>query len=276
MEVCKKENISLKIGIHQGEITMEDGDIFGDGVNIASRLEPLAETGQVLVSEAVHRNIKNKPGITSTFFKEAELKNVDEPVKVYSIVVNDHLFEKSKGSIDLTSNSIKYSRRKKIILSIGLILVMALVISYFFNQLGEFSTIEKESLVSIENEKSLAVLPFKNLGSNEEHQYYIDGIVEDILTKLSPIKELRIISNTTSGQYKNTRKSIPKIGEELNVEYILEGSGRVIGDQFKVTVQLIDAAEDQHIWAMDTVVVLEDILAIQNNIASKNNFKFKN
>ena len=150
----------------------------------------------------------------------------------------------------------------------GLILVMALIISYFFNPLGDIVTSNTESANIISGEKSLAVIPFKNLGSNEEHQYYIDGIVEDVLTKLSRIKELRIISNTTSGQYKNTEKSIPEIGEELNVKYIVEGSGRVFGDQFKVTVQLIDVETDKHIWAMDTIVVLQDILTIQNNIAA--------
>jgi len=266
---CKEENIQLRIGIHEGEVVVEDGDIFGDGVNIASRLEPLAEPGQILVSGPVHRNIKNKSGISSTFFKETKLKNVDEPVKVYSIVVNDQLFDNGRNNINLPSNGIKYSRRNKILFSLGFILVMALIISYFFNPLGDIVTSKTESANVISGEKSLAVLPFKNLGSNEEHQYYIDGIVEDILTKLSRIKELRIISNTTSGQYKNTDKSIPKIGEELNVKYIVEGSGRIIGDQFKVTVQLIDAEEDQHIWAMDTIVVLQDILSIQNNIAAK-------
>ena len=93
IEACKTANIALRIGIHQGEVTMENGDIFGDGVNVASRIEPLADPGQILVSGPIHLNVKNKKGITSTFLRETELKNVDEPIKIYNLTVDTSLFQ---------------------------------------------------------------------------------------------------------------------------------------------------------------------------------------
>jgi TolB-like protein len=257
INICNQENISLRIGIHFGEIVSERGDIFGDGVNIASRLEPLADKDQILVSGTVHQNIKNKPGVSSTYLKEVKLKNLEEPVKIYKISV--------QLSSEIKKKYIFPERSRRKILAYVIFILISLLLIYSLSDYKRFLKLDDPE----DTEKSIAILPFKNLGSIVEHQYYLDGLVEDLITKLCYVKELRVISRTSSDQYRNTDKSLTDIGDELNAQYIVEGSGRIIENRFKITAQLIDSRSDHHIWAMDTVVVLNNILNIQNSIASE-------
>jgi TolB-like protein/Tfp pilus assembly protein PilF len=252
----KKENIPLRIGIHQGEVIFEKGDVFGDGVNVASRIEQLTDQGKVFISDSVYRDIKNKSDLESKFIEEKQLKNIEIPVKIYE----------AYSEIELTGiQGLKPTKKipvRPIALLFGFIIIFIALYFLYLN-------IKQASPDETKIVKSLAVLPFKNYSPNEENQYYIDGLVEDVLTKLSPIKELRIVSRTSTEQYRNVTKSIQEIGNELNARYIVEGSGRIYEDQVKISVQLIDSDNDQHIWAMDTIAEMQDILSMQSNIATR-------
>ena len=264
-KACQKEpDLKLRIGLHQGEVIVEDGDVFGDGVNIASRLEPLAPAGSIYASESVYRNIQNKKSIVASFIREEALKNVKHPVKIYEIQAAEGTNQEedvitvphSNHSPIKTTGTFNW---KKILYLIGPIIVLLTAI-YFL-----YPTQEKEGIEEID--KSIAVLPFKNMSQELGSQYFADGVMEAILNNLSRIGELRIISRTSVEQYRTSSKTIPQIGNELDVTYILEGSAQQYGDKVRITVQLIDTRQDKYLWSESYDREMTDIFATQSEIA---------
>jgi hypothetical protein len=162
-----------------GDVLLRDGNVFGDVVNIASRIQALAPEGGIYVSEMVYRNIANKKGMDSVFIREEKLKNVRTPIRIYEVLT-------------------EYSKTV-------------------------YHTNADDEQVAID-ENSIAVLPFVNMSSDKEQEYFSDGLTEDIITQLSKIKSFKVISRTSVMQYKKTPKSIREIGKELGVATILEGS----------------------------------------------------
>jgi len=252
-QACKQElDIELKIGIHIGEVVYEDGDVFGDGVNIASRIQQLADRGGILISEPVFNDIKNKGDFNASFIGEASLKNVDTPVKVYQVL-----------DADLVTPSIKLKKSGKLnkLLGAGVAIIVLVLAAIFIYQQYIF----EEPI----GDNSIAVLPFKNLSSDEDDQYFTDGLLDGILRHLSSIKDIdKLISRTTTEQYRETTKTIPEIATELKVAYILEGSVQKVGNKVRITAQLIDA-EDKHVWSEDYDRELIDVFAVQTEISKE-------
>ena len=211
--------ISLRIGIHQGEIIEEHGDIFGDGVSVASRLEPLAQPGQIIVSGPIHRNIKNKEGIQSVFIREEQLKNVDVSVKIYAIDVEENSWEKSRRS------PISNLTRKLIIGSSALVIIFLTILgsTYFFNE------VKDDRLAAHIN--SIAVLPFADLSPEGDHGYLGDGISAEIISVLAQVEELKVIGRTSSFSFKGQNIDLITIGKKLGVGTILEESVQKSGNQ---------------------------------------------
>jgi TolB-like protein len=216
--------IPVRIGIHMGDVLIQNGNVFGDVVNIASRIQALAPAGGIYISEIVFQNIANKKSLDAVFIKEATLKNVKEPVRIYEIQT-------------------AYS--KPIIKSV----------------------INEKPIIKKIEENSIAVLPFSNISSNAEQEYFSDGLTEDIITQLSKIKSLKVISRTSVMQYKKNPKKIKEIGQELGVAVILEGSVQRYEDQVRITAQLINTATDDHLWAESYDRPVTDIFAIQREVA---------
>jgi TolB-like protein/class 3 adenylate cyclase len=216
------KEFQLRIGIHLGEVVFENDDVFGDGVNIASRIQAIADPGSIFISETVHHNVSNKKDIHTRFIQEVTLKNVMTPLNIYEVT--------TKNDQPITQLS-----------------VLAKTIA----------------------EKSIAVLPFANMSSDPEQEYFSDGITEDIITQISKLHELKVISRTSIIQYKQTKKSLPEIASELKVSYLLEGSVRKSGNRLRIVSQLIDAKHDEHLWAETYDRDLTDIFAIQTEIAEK-------
>jgi TolB-like protein/class 3 adenylate cyclase/tetratricopeptide (TPR) repeat protein len=216
--------VPVRIGIHMGDVLLQNGNVFGDVVNIASRIQALAPAGGIYTSEIVFQNIANKSGLDTVFIGEQSLKNVKEPVRIYEV-----LTPFSKPIIPLSSTRKKTERRVE--------------------------------------ENSIAVLPFSNMSSDKEQEYFSDGLTEDIITQLSKFRSLKVISRTSVMQYKKNPKPIKEIGNELGVAVILEGSVQRNGNQVRITAQLINALTDEHLWAESYDRPVDDIFSIQREVA---------
>lgn len=262
---CEEQSdLSLRIGIHQGEVVFEGEDVFGSGVNIASRIEALASPGEVWVSETIHRNVQNKLGISSEFIREEQLKNVREPLKLFRLTVSSIDRPEETVSPQKISSGISQSLAKRILISATLVLILGLAGYFLYHNLGGSSSEGARQV-----DRSIAVLPFKNLSADEESQYFADGVMEAILNNLSKIGDLKVISRTSVEQFRGTSKAVPEIAEELGVAHLLEGSAQQYGDKVRITVQLINAAEDKHLWSENYDRELTDIFTTQSEIAKK-------
>ena len=265
---CSKvDELHLRIGIHLGEVIFENNDVFGDGVNIASRLQAMASPGSTWVSEAVYKNLVNKKEISSEFIREETLKNVSEPVKVYEISVKEipgYLPDNIKAY--QKQASIRKPLRKNTIFITAIILFVGIVAAYllFFNK-----QTKQTAAFQSTGEKSIAVLPFVNMSNDKEQEYFSDGITEDIITQVSKIGDIKVISRTAIMQYKGTKKTVKEIGNELDVSTILEGSVRRAGNQIRIVAQLINVETNEHLWAETYDKDFTQIFAIQSNVAEQ-------
>jgi TolB-like protein/class 3 adenylate cyclase len=214
--------VPVRIGVHMGDVLLRDGNVFGDVVNIASRIQALAQAGGIYISEMVYRNIANKKGMDSVFIKEEKLKNVRTRIRIYEVLT-------------------EYSTTV-------------------------YHTNAEDEQVAID-ENSIAVLPFVNMSSDKEQEYFSDGLTEDIITQLSKIKSFKVISRTSVMQYKKTPKSIKEIGKELGVATILEGSVQRSPTKVRITAQLINAVSDEHLWSESYDRPVDDIFTIQREVA---------
>jgi len=216
--------VPLRIGIHTGDVILEEDNIYGDGVNIASRLESFAVPGSIFISGKVHDDIKNQKDIKTVSLGKYVLKNVKEQVEIFAI--------SNAGIIVPEVHSLK-GKGEKIL------------------------------------QKSILVLPFVNMSTDVEQEYFSDGLTEELISNLSRIKDMRVISRTTSMQYKATTRDIKTIGREAGVSYIMEGSVRKYGSELRITAQFIDAHQDQHLWAETYRGTMEDIFDIQEKVSEK-------
>ncbi|RWH76572.1 MAG: adenylate/guanylate cyclase domain-containing protein [Mesorhizobium sp.] len=218
-DVPQERRIEFRIGINLGDIIFEDEDIFGDGVNIASRIEQLADVGGICVTAAVATQIADRLEIAMEDLGEKTLKNISRPVRLYRIGLDSPVLP------------------------------------------------EVEAKRSI-SKPSIVVLPFNNMSGDPEQEFFADGLTEDIITELSRHHELFVISRNSSFVYKNRAVNVREVAEKLDVQYLVEGSVRKIGDRVRVTVQLIDTANDAHIWADKYDRKLDDIFAIQDEVTA--------
>jgi len=259
------DGLQLRIGIHLGEVVFEDNDVFGDGVNIASRLQALAPIGRTWVSESVYKNVFNKKEIITEFIREENLKNVSEPVKIYSVMVEGNVDYQREALQDLKKgNTIIPAKNKKIFFGIATLLIIAALLSWYF------IFYQKQVLSSSNNnalEKSIAVLPFVNMSGDQEQEYFSDGLSEELLNLLSKIPDLKVISRTSSFSFKGKNVDVRKIGETLGVGYILEGSVRKSGNTIRITAQLIEARNGTHLWSGTYDRNIEDIFKVQDEIS---------
>ena len=256
-----EDDMSLRIGIHVGDVVVKGDEVYGDGVNVASRLEPLAEAGGICVSHQVYENIKNQSGLSLASLGKKDLKNVDEEMEVFTVTRSSEPSHVTTDTKKPTSTSSKFNMRW--IVTVAVITILVIIGTKI-----DFGTMEVESREDL-NKLRIAVLPFTNMSADPENEFFADGITEDILAQLSKIKSLEVISRTSIMQYKNTTKSMREIGNELGVATILEGSVRREGNRVRITAQLIDTETDKHLWADNYDRDMDDIFAIQSDVAKK-------
>jgi adenylate cyclase len=227
--VPQDQRIEFRIGIHVGDIIIDDNDIFGDGVNIAARLEGIAEPGGVCMSDDTYRQVRGKIGIACDDLGPQTLKNIAEPMRAWRVQLG--------GQSAATA------------------------------QPG--SPPSQASALALPDKPSIAVLPFQNLSGDPEQEFFADGMVEDIITALSRFRSLFVIARSSSFTYKGKAVDIKQVGRELGVRYVLEGSVRKAGGRLRITGQLIDVTTSAHLWADRFDGALEDIFDLQDKVAQQ-------
>ncbi|WP_282136313.1 adenylate/guanylate cyclase domain-containing protein [Seonamhaeicola maritimus] len=262
----EEPKIPVRIGIHVGDIIRSKDDIIGDAVNVASRIESCAVAGSVLISDKVHDQIRSHKHIQSKFLDAYELKNVDDAMPIFAIANNGLVVPKPedvKGKLKEKKEKYKppfYKRKSSLIWLVALIALVVFALNIKSIKITTNNSVK---------ELSIAVLPFDNLSSDEDAEFFRDGITEDILTQLSKLKEIRVISRTSVMQYKETEKTIPEIAEELGVSYILEGSIRKYGDDIRISAQLINAYNDEHLWAQNYDKTITNVFTVQTEVSKE-------
>jgi TolB-like protein/class 3 adenylate cyclase/Tfp pilus assembly protein PilF len=263
---AESERVRFRIGINLGDVIAEDDDIFGDGVNVAARLEALAEPGGICVSGVVHDQIQDKLPYRFADRGEQNVKNIARPVRVYSLGLEDR---------SASREPIATLRYRVTSIATGLAAIAALVIAAgAWLWPATKSTPAVTAATSIAQpitapRLSIVVLPFANLGNDPDQQYFADGITEDVTTDLSRIANSFVISRNTAFTYKDKRVDTKQIGREVGVRYVLEGSVRRSGSKVRVNAQLIDAETDAHLWAEQFDGDIGDLFALQSEITGR-------
>jgi adenylate cyclase len=264
--------IHVRIGIHLGDIVQREGDVFGDGVNIASRLQGLAEPDTICLSDVVYRDVAKKLSLgTVVSLGRPKLKNIAERFKVYALLSDPPHFRQT-----LRVQYLKLSRRVGTahrVVAAGLLLIAgtAIAIRYLSRPIlsTEDSTLRTEAApaaLPLPDKPSIVVLPFVNMSGDSGQEYFSDGITEDVTADLSEISSLFVISRNSAFTYKGKAVKAQDVSKELGVRYVLEGSIQKAGNQVRITAQLIDATQDRHLWSERYDRPLTDIFALQDEI----------
>jgi adenylate cyclase len=285
LDLAEERRLRFRIGVNLGDVIADGGDIYGDGVNIAARLEGLAAPGSICVSGTVRDHIGDRLPYVFEDMGEQSVKNIARPVRAYA------LRPEGVGSGPVPRLPARPSRRHRAI--VGTVAAAALVIvciGWWFSPAATFfsradkpadQTIALPTSMptapaapsiaqpAVAPRLSIVVLPFANLSRDPDQQYFADGITEDVTTDLSRISHMLVISRNTAFTYKDKPVNAKQIGRELGVCYVLEGSVRRSGNQVRVSAQLIDAATDTHLWAERFDRDTGDLRALQNEITSR-------
>jgi adenylate cyclase len=217
--VAADNRIEWRIGINLGDVIVEGDDLYGDGVNIAARIEALADAGGVFVSNTVHDQVRDRLPFVFENLGEQQVKNIARPVRVYRV--------RDAGTKSPMAPALP-----------------------------------------LPDKPSIAVLPFANMSGDPEQEYFVDGMVEEIITALSRIRWLFVIARNSSFTYKGQSVDVKRVGRELGVRYVLEGSVRKAGDRVRIAGQLIDAVTGAHLWADRFDGSLKDVFELQDKVAS--------
>ena len=264
----------FRIGVNLGDVIHEDDRIYGDGVNIAARIESLAEGGGICISGTAYEHIENKLALGYEFLGEHSVKNIKKPVRVYKVPTDP----KDVGK----TTKPKLSKNAAIAVAVVLILGIAAMAIWKYQTRPEISptkvetkkvpvteSSDKRASLPLPDKPSIAVLPFDNISGDPKEQYLCDGFTEHIITVLAKIPDLSVTARNTTFTYKGTPVNIQKLGKELKVKYVLEGSIQKSGNRIRVTAQLIDTTTGNHLWAENYDRNIEDIFELQDEIALK-------
>ena len=263
--------ILYRIGINIGDIIVEDDDIFGDGVNLAARLEGLADPGGICVGRNVRNQVRDKLDLNFEELGEIEVKNIARPVRAFSIVLDDNAAALATPVVaaPVMEASGRPARQRGWRLAVALASVTALLggLAWWQPWAAYMApTSPGPASKSPVEGTSIAVLAFKNLSGDPGQDYFSDAIAEDITTELSRFRELFVISRESAFSYKGQSKTAKQIGQELGVQFLLEGSVQRAGSRLRVTVQLIDTNRQSHVWAEKYDREVVDVLVVQDDI----------
>jgi TolB-like protein/class 3 adenylate cyclase/Tfp pilus assembly protein PilF len=266
-ELPEHRRMEFRIGINLGDVIEEQGTIYGDGVNVAARLEGLAEGGGICISGTAFDHVKNRIPVGYGYQGKKSVKNIPDPVRVYKVLLEPEAAGKIIGEEESRP-------RRKRWAAIALVAVLAVVAGgLMWNFYLRPPPIEPASVdrmaYPLPDKPSIAVLPFVNMSEDKGQDFFCDGITEEIITALSKTPKMLVIARNSTFTYKGKPVKVNQVAEELGVRYVLEGSVRKAGDLVRITAQLIDALSGHHLWAERYDRDLKDIFAIQDEITIK-------
>ncbi len=265
VELSEDKRLEFRIGVNIGDVVQDGERLYGEGVNIAARIEGLADPGGVCISRNAYDHIKNKLKLGYEYFGEHSVKNIKDPVRVYKVLMAP---ENAGKLIGEEKKPLLKTLAWSTVIVAGIILIAYLFIQKPVTPDFEPASIEKMKL-PLPDKPSIAVLAFDNMTGDKEQEYFSDGLSEEIITALASVPELFVIARNSSFTYKGKPVKVQQISEELGVRYVLEGSVRKSKENFRITVQLIDALEGHHLWAENYDRKIEDLFAVQEEITVK-------
>ena len=268
-DVAVERRIEVKIGVHIGDVVHRNGDVYGDGVNIASRIEPLAGPGGICVSMDVERQIRNTLEARFEKLAPTELKNISIPMDLFRIIPP---WEKRDPIVGQTEEESTRVSRKYLWTAVALCFVLMIGVGWWWSErpdktLTAPAATTASSAAAEIPAKSIAILPFENLSRDPDNAFFTEGVQDEILTRLAKVADLKVIARTSTRKFKSAPENLPDIAKQLGVANILEGSVQKAGDQVRVNVQLINALTSAHIWAEIYDRRLTDIFEVESEIS---------
>ncbi|MCZ6607533.1 MAG: copper-binding protein [Alphaproteobacteria bacterium] len=268
----EERRVQFRIGINLGDVIVDREDIYGDGVNIAARLEGLAQPGGICISGAVYQQVRNKLELAFEFMGPQEVKNIAEPVPVFQVQLDPGAAGKRPDK------GVRPPRWRSLALAAAVVLLVGAGAVAFWNfyprssapPIDVASTAAPENAVpKLPDKPSIAILPFENMSDDPGQEHFSDGLTEDIITDLAQLEDLIVIARASVFTYKGKSVKVQQVARELGVQYVLEGSVRKSGDRVRITAQLVDGKTGHHLWAERYDRDLKDIFALQDEIAQK-------
>ncbi len=260
-DAASEARIVYRIGINLGDVVVEAGDIYGDGVNIAARLEALADPGGIAISRPVHTQVRDKLGLTFEHLGEQQVKNIARPVGIYRVAMD------TNAAALVTPVVQRFAGRRLGPAAAAAALAVVLALGWWLAGAPDPGPArETRKALALPDRPSIAVLPFANLGGDPAQDYFADGMTEDLITDLSRISGLFVIARNSSFAYRDQDVAIRRVAEELGVRYVLEGSVRRSGSAVRINAQLIDATTGGHVWAERYDGELNDVFALQDEV----------
>ncbi len=258
--------LQFRIGINLGDVIIDGEEIYGDGVNVAARLESLAEAGGICISRAVYDQVKGKVTLGFEFMGEQKVKNIAEPVRAYRVLLD--------GAQETMETKVAPRRGRPVagaaIIAVGLFFMLAVGAGLWWTGREAPPPVPEAARPAPSSEKpSISVLPFTNMSGYKEQEYFSDGMTEDLITDLSKVSGLFVIARNSTFAYKGQSVDVRQVAKELGVRYVLEGSVRKSGGKVRINAQLIDAATGGHVWADRYDGSLEDVFALQDKVTAK-------
>jgi adenylate cyclase len=267
-DVTSDRHIAVKIGIHIGDVVHRDGDVYGDGVNIASRIEQLAGAGGICVSMDVERQIRNALEARFEKFGSADLKNIKLSMDLFRIVLPWETGAKAESSAPRSS-------KKSVVLvpAVALVIIVLLVAGWWWmqrsskNQQSTAAHTVPAAPTNTPDQKSVAVLPFVNLSDDKGSEYFSDGVSEELLTVLQKIPGMHVAARTSAFSFKGKNATAQEIGQKLGVAHLVEGSVRKSGDAVRIAARLTRADTGEELWSENFTRDLKDVFAVQSELA---------
>jgi TolB-like protein/class 3 adenylate cyclase len=259
-ELPEDRRMQFRIGINLGDVIEEGERIYGDGVNIAARLEALADPGGICVSKTAFDHIESKLPLGYEYIGEQSVKNISKPVIAYKVLMDPRVI--TSGEIEKKRVIPPWSKKSALVVGIAIIIIIMTVGIWSFYLGGRLTK------PATGGKASIVVLPFTNLNDDPEQEYFSDGITEELIGALAKVRGLKVISQTSAFFYKGKDVDLRTVGEKLNVENVLEGSVRKSGNKLRITAQLINVADDTHVWSETYDREMKDTLDIQAEISN--------
>jgi adenylate cyclase len=265
-ELPEERRMEFRIGINLGDVIQEGERIYGDGVNIAARVEGLAEPGGICISGSAYEQIENKLALGYDYIGEHTVKNIVKPIRVYRVPTGPETLQ----PVTEEKGPAPGWQRAALAVVIALVVVAGGVAIWKSSQPPptEVASVEKMAF-PLPDKPSIAVLPFNNLSGDPEQDYFSDGLTEEIISALGSVPKLFVIARNSTFTYKDKPVKVQQVSEELGVRYVLEGSVKKAGDKIRVTAQLIDALNGHHLWAKRYDRNLGDIFVVQDEITKE-------